>query len=479
MFEVNTGFPEGFLWGGAIAANQADGGFGEGGKGASIADFHPYRNVLNRDDRKEDAAIRNDEDSLRIDPKLYYPKQHGIDFYHRFEEDLAMMGEMGLKCFRTSFDWSRIYPNGDEETPNEEGLQYYDRLIAAIRRNGMEPIMTLSHYEMPVHLVKAYGGWMNRKVVDFFARYCDTLFARYHDQVKYWIVFNQINMTTFNSLGILGSKTDCFEEAVYQGVHHQFIASALAKKIARRYSDRVMVGTMLSDKIAHPATCKPEDVLFNLRKNQMQFLFPDVQLRGFYPGYAKRYFTEQGFTIVLEEGDEELLRDYTMDFLSTSYYYTKINDAEKNSFAATDKCSNPYLKKSEWGWEIDPLGLRTALNTYNDRYPGIPLLITENGYGAVDVLNEDGSVHDEYRISYLREHIRQMKEAVCDGVNLIAYCLWTPIDIVSCSSAEMKKRYGCIYVDLDDEGHGSGKRYRKDSFYWYKQVIASNGEKLD
>ena len=478
MYQVQHEFPEDFLWGGAIAANQADGGFGEGGKGVSIADLHPYRNIKNRDDRKEDATIRNDESALVIDETLYYPKQKGIDFYHRFDEDLAMMEEIGLKAFRTSFDWSRIYPNGDEEEPNEEGLLYYDRLIASIRAHGMEPFMTISHYELPVELVRRYGGWKNRKLVDFFARYCETLFARYHQDVKYWIVFNQINLLTFNSLGILGNSSDHFEEAVYQGVHHQFLACAMAKKLSRKYKD-IRVGTMLSDKLAYPATCKPEDMLFNQLKNQMQYFFPDVQLRGFYPPYAFRYFEDQGIHLVFEPGDEELLLENTMDFLSASYYYTKINDSEKNTFAPMDKCKNPYLKVSEWGWEIDPVGLRVNLNNYAERYPGVPIYITENGYGAVDVLTEDKKVHDSYRIDYLREHVVQMKAAIRDGVPLKGYLMWTPVDIVSCSSAEMKKRYGLIYVDLDDEGNGSRARYRKDSFFWYKKVIASNGKELD
>ncbi len=477
MDKARNRFPEDFLWGGAIAANQADGGFGEGGKGVSIADLHPYRNIKNRDDRKEDATIRNDASALVIDPALYYPKQHGIDFFHRFDEDLAMMEEMELKAFRTSFDWSRIFPEGDEETPNEEGLAYYDRLIASVRKHGMEPFMTISHYEIPVKLVKNYGGWQNRKLVEFFSRYCKCLFERYHEQVKYWIVFNQINLLTFNSLGILGNQAENFMEAVYQGVHHQFLACANAKRLAGNYKD-IMVGTMLSDKLSYPATCRPEDVLFNHRKNQMQYFFPDVQLRGRYPGYAFRYFEEHGIEIRFENGDEALLRENTMDFLAFSYYYTKINDSEKNTDAPTDKCSNPYLQKSEWGWEIDPIGLRVALNKYTERYPGVPLYITENGLGAMDVLTDDNKIHDDYRVDYLRQHIIQMKEAIGDGVPLKGYLMWSPIDIVSCSSAEMKKRYGLIYVDLDDEGRGSLARYRKDSFYWYHTVIASNGESL-
>lgn len=478
MLKMQHKFPQGFLWGGAIAASQADGGFREDQKGMSIADFHPYRNIKNRDDRKEDSTIRNDENFLVIEPGLYYPKQHGVDFYHRFEEDLGLMEEMGFKAFRTSFDWSRIYPKGDEEKPNEAGLRYYDRLITSIRSHGMEPFMTISHYEMPVHLVKKYGGWLNRSLVDFFAAYCNTLFERYHGQIKYWIVFNQINLTTFNSLGILGNRAKNFMEAEYQGVHHQFLACARAKELAGKYKGQIRVGTMLSDKLAYPATCRPEDMLFNLRKNQMQYFFPDVQLRGSYPAYAFRFFEENHINIHIDPEDERLLRENPMDFLSTSYYYTKINDSLKNTYAPMDKSTNPYLEKTEWGWEIDPIGLRVNLNHYSDRYPGVPIYITENGYGAVDRLEKDGAVHDPYRIDYLRQHVIQMKEAIADGVPLKGYMMWTPMDIVSCSSAEMKKRYGLIYVDQDDEGNGSGQRYRKDSFYWYQKVIESNGEEL-
>ena len=478
MIKVRREFPEDFLWGGAIAANQADGGFGEGGKGMSIADFHPYQDIKNRDDRKEDSTIRNDESVLVTKPGLYYPKRHGIDFYHRFEEDLGLMEEIGLKAFRTSFDWSRIYPYGDDKKPSEAGLEYYDRLIASIRKHGMEPFMTLSHYEMPVNLAVKYGGWMNRRLVGLFSRYCETLFERYHGQVRYWIVFNQINLTTFNSLGILGNRAENFMQAQYQGIHHQFLACARAKELAGRYGGEIQVGTMLSDKLAYPATCRPEDMLFNTRKTQMQYLFPDVQFRGYYPGYAMRFFEDNGISLELGEDDERILRENTMDFLSTSYYYTKVNDVSKNTFEPMDKCSNPYLGKTQWGWEIDPVGLRVNLNNYGDRYPGVPIYITENGCGAVDKLEPDGTVHDPYRIEYLKEHVIQMQEAIADGVPLKGYLMWTPIDIVSCSSAEMKKRYGLIYVDLDDEGNGSGKRYRKDSFYWYKQVIDSNGERL-
>ncbi|MEG0177801.1 glycoside hydrolase family 1 protein [Anaerorhabdus sp.] len=471
------GFPENFMWGGAIAANQAEGAFNEDGKGLCIADLHAFIDKENRDDRKEDSTIDNTVESLKINENYYYPKQNGIDFYHTYKEDIKLFKELGLKCFRTSINWSRIYPNGDDDKPNEAGLLFYDDLIRELILNDIEPIITISHYELPLNLVVKYGGWKSRKLIDYFEKYCDTLFERYHEQVKYWIVFNQINLVTFNSLGIPVDYMDNELQTTFQGIHHQLVAQAIAKKVSLKYSNKLMIGIMLSDKIAYSATCKPEDVLFNTRKNQMQYFFSDVALRGIYPGYAYRYFEDQNIHFEISNEDLELLKKYKMDYLSFSYYYTKINDFTKNGWGATDKSKNPYLKESEWGWEIDPLGLRNCLNVYYDRYQ-CPLMITENGLGAKDVLINN-KVHDQYRIDYLGQHFFQMKEAINDGVNLIGYCLWSPIDIISCSSAEMKKRYGVIYVDQDDLGKGTKQRIKKDSFYWYKEVINTNGKSLE
>lgn len=473
-----SAFPQDFLWGGAIAANQAEGACKEGGKGLSIADLHFYTSEKTYGSMKEDAALKNIKQSLVLDPNKYYPKQSGIDFYHTYKEDLALMQQMGLQCFRTSFNWSRIFPNGDEEQPNEEGLLFYDRLIDEMLALGIEPLMTISHYEMPIHLVSQYGGWANRNLVNFFSRFCEVLFERYYSKVKYWITFNQINLISFNSVGLLRDRYENYQQATYQAIHHQLIAQAMAKKIASQYRSDLMVGTMLSDKIAYPATCKPEDQLFSLRKNQMQYFFSDVSMRGHYPGYAFRFFEENGFQVEFAPEDEQLLRQNPMDYLAFSYYYTKLNDSFKDSFDPTDKSSNPYLRSSDWGWEIDPLGLRIALNNYYDRYE-CPLFITENGLGARDVVEANGAIHDPYRISYINDHLVQIAEAIHDGVEVLGYCLWTPIDIVSCGTAEMSKRYGLIYVDRDDEGHGSGKRLLKDSFFWYKDVIRSNGENLE
>lgn len=472
---MGTSFPDGFYWGGAIASNQADGLY-DVKRGMSIADFTYLKTRKTLDDRAE--FISFSETELSEVEGRNYPKRRGIGFARTFESDLALMAEMGLKAFRTSIDWSYVFPTGTDAEPDPSALEYYDRLIDAIRQHGMEPMLTLSHYEMPSALVVGHDGWHSRETLDGFMRFARCMLDRYHDRVRYWIVFNQINMANFDSLGIPFHRFPGHElEAAYQGIHHQLTACALVKEHARTLDPDLMIGTMLSDKIAHPATCRPEDVLFSLKKNQMQFLFSDVSLRGAYPGSAERYFAEKGFSLERPVSDLAAIRDNTLDFLAFSYYYTKVNDAEKDDDNMFVRSRNPYLSASEWGWEIDPLGLRTAINTYADRYPGVPLIIAENGLGAVDEV-VDGQVHDAYRIDYVRAHLEQIAEALRDGCPVIGYLLWTPIDIISCSSCEMKKRYGCIYVDLDDEGNGTGNRIRKDSFYWYRDVIASNGTGL-
>lgn len=472
---MQTAFPMDFKWGGAVASNQADGLFAVK-RGTSIADYTYLKSRTSADDRAEFTSFSETE--LVDVPGRNYSKRRGIDFAHTFERDLSLMEEMGLKAFRTSVDWSYLFPTGAEREPNCSALEYYDALIDAICRHGMEPILTLSHYEMPSALVRDHDGWHSRDTLESFMRFSRTVLDRYHDRVRYWIVFNQINMANFDSLGIPFHRfADRELNAAYQGIHHQLVACALVKEYARGLDDSLMIGTMLSDKIAHPATCRPEDVLFSLRKNQMQFMFSDVSLRGSYPGYARRYFADKSLELEITDADRAIIQENTLDFLAFSYYYTKVNDSESDDDNMFVRSRNPYLPASAWGWEIDPLGLRTAINTYTDRYPGTPLLIAENGLGAVDEVI-DGKVHDSYRIDYIRAHLEQIAEALRDGCPVIGYLLWSPIDIVSCSSSEMKKRYGCIYVDLDDEGRGSGRRIRKDSFFWYRDVIKGNGASL-
>ncbi|AYK08029.1 glycoside hydrolase family 1 protein [Brevibacillus laterosporus] len=469
-------FPKDFLWGGAVAANQCEGAFGVGGKGFSLADVHRYRSDQDITSHDSDMTLAKVKEAIE-DKVGYYPKRHGIDFYHSYKEDLQLLAEMGFKTFRTSIDWSRIFPNGDDQEPNEEGLAFYDKLIDEIRSLGMEPIITMLHYETPLNITLQYGGWNNRKVIDFFVRYGEVLLDRYKDKVKYWIVINQINLMyheSFNSVAICKDQVDHLDEAKYQAIHNQMVASARIVKKARELSSSLHMGTMLADCTAYPESCHPDDIVLALKRNRLQYYFTDVQFRGEYPGYMRRFFHENDISINEQPEDATILKQNTMDFLAISYYYSSMVSAKRNGMNPIDLSKNPHLKANPWGWAVDPKGLYNALCQYYDRYQ-VPIMIAENGFGMYDKL-EDGMVHDDYRITYLSEHITQVKEAVKDGVEIFAYCAWGPIDIVSCSSAEMEKRYGFIYVDIDNEGNGSRKRIKKDSFYWYKKVIETNGE---
>lgn len=468
-------FPKNFLWGGAVAANQLEGAYLEDDKQLNVTDV--MVGIISNPDLKYDEKTNKWIPDFKED-KVYL-SHDGIDFYHRYKEDLAYMAQMGFKAFRTSISWSRIFPNGDEEKPNEQGLKFYDELIDEILKDGMEPVITMSHYDLPITLVTKYGGFANRKVIDFFVRYAEILLQRYKGKVKYWIIFNQVNLlptVQFGSLGIYEDQAENMEELMYQAVHNQFIAQAKVVQIARTIDSTIKMGTMVADGTMYPATCKPEDVVLTLKKNRMQYFFTDVQLRGTYPKYALRYFLENNINIVFEEGDEKLLKENTMDYMAISYYYSKIVDSTKNSMKPFEGEQNPYLKPTLWEWRADPLGFYNSLSQYWDRYE-IPILIAENGLGAIDKV-ENGKIHDDYRIEYLREHIQQLKECIKDGVEILGYLSWGPIDIVSSSSSEMSKRYGYIYVDIDDLGKGTKKRLKKDSFYWYKEVISSNGESL-
>ena len=432
---------------------------------------------MNRE--KLDFAL-NDKEGL-------YPKRWGSDFYHHYKEDIALMAEMGFKTHRMSIAWSRIFPKGDETVPNEEGLAFYDAVFDELNKNGIEPLVTLSHYEFPIHLVTEYGGWKNRKIVDFFVHYAETVFDRYKGKVKYWLTFNEINilgMTGYLSGGLLFEDGKLDLEEMYQAVHHQFIASSLATKRAHEIDSNNKVGMMLARMESYPATCHPDDVMEAIKKDHENLFFADVQIRGKYPTYMTRFFKENNINLIIEEGDKEILEKYPVEFMSFSYYMSSITRSPKNQ---TDEQktggnlilgeANPYLEASDWGWQIDPVGLRVTLNKLYDRYQ-IPLFIVENGLGAIDKLEEDGSVHDSYRIDYLQKHIEQMYEAIEDGVELMGYTMWGCIDLISASTSEMSKRYGFVYVDADDQGNGSFDRYKKDSFYWYKDVIANQARNI-
>lgn len=481
MRKIRTEFPENFLWGGAVAACQAEGAYDKDGRGLSTSDVHMYSKNLNRSNVvKEGGGTRDEILSYIKDEKNYYPKRYGIDFYHTYKEDLALLAEMGFRAFRTSISWSRIFPKGDETEPNEKGLVFYDKLIDEIIKKGMEPVITISHYDMPLNLVLEYGGFANRKLVDFFVRYAAVILDRYKDKVKYWIVFNQINLLQFcswGSIGLLDDYADDLEQVKFQAVHHQFVANALVYEYGKKIKPEMQIGTMVADCTYYPNTCNPEDVVLTMKRNRMQYFYTDVQLRGEYPVYALRFFEENGWDIKMEDGDEALIKRNKQDFLAISYYSSKVIDAGCCGMNPRDAIQNPYLKPTPWEWRMDPLGLYNCLSQYWDRYQ-VPVMIAENGFGAIDTVEEDGAIHDDYRIDYYRQHLLQVKECIKDGVDVFGYLAWGPIDIVSSSTAEMSKRYGFIYVDQDDEGNGSGLRRKKDSFYWYQKVIDSNGKCL-
>ena len=476
-------FPEGFLWGGAFAANQVEGGAREGGKGLSTADVFP------RGDRKKGGVFDRTYDQIlqaAADPEdLKYPKRRGIDFYHRYREDIALFREMGFKALRFSISWSRIFPDGDEERPNEEGLAFYRSMICELKKNGIEPIVTLSHFEMPLHLCLKYNGWTDRRLIAYFVRFAETVFEAFHEEVKYWITFNEIDATVHIPLtgaGIIREKTENMEKACYQALHYQFVASAAVTKLAHEKYPGLQIGCMTTKNLKYPATCKPEDCMQWLKETAEDGFYTDVQVFGEYPYGIRNKWKKKGLEPEMKPEDAALLKENTVDFVSFSYYASLVvseEGAKKEKVSANLLVGekNPYLKQTPWGWQIDPVGLRFSLNQLYDRYR-LPLFVAENGMGTLDQLEEE-TVCDDYRISYIREHIREMEKAIEDGVEVLGYTYWGCIDCISASTSEMSKRYGFIYVDQDDEGKGTLKRYKKKSFDWYKKVIASNGEDLE
>lgn len=469
-----------FLWGGATAANQCEGGYLEGGKGLGSVDVIPAGELR----RKVADGIY---DYHNLPEGTYYPSHIAIDMYHHWKEDIALMAEMGFKCYRFSFSWSRIFPNGDDERPNEEGLRFYEQMIDEMLSYNIEPVVTICHFDMPLALCEKYGAWRSRKVIDAYLRYCDVIFRRFNGKVKYWMTFNEINMLMhmpFMGAGIRFFEGEDHNQVLYQAAHNELVASALATKLAKEINPQNQIGCMLAGAQYYPYSCKPEDVMDAIEKNRSHFFFIDVQSRGYYPSYALREIERLGVKIEMEDSDEKILRENTVDFIAFSYYSSRLTSADPNVGENTAgnvfaSLKNPYLKASEWGWQIDPLGLRITMNALYERYQK-PLFIVENGLGARDVVEDDGTIHDDYRIAYIKSHIEALKNAVeIDGVDLMGYTPWGWIDLVSASSGQMSKRYGFVYVDMDDEGNGSKDRLRKKSFYWYKKVIQTNGEELD
>ncbi|MBV7275884.1 glycoside hydrolase family 1 protein [Clostridium sp. PL3] len=465
-------FPENFLWGGATAANQFEGAYNEDGKGLSTQDIAP-KGIMGP------VTAEPTEDNMKL---------IGIDFYHRYKEDIKLFAEMGFKVFRLSIAWSRIFPNGDDKEPNEKGLQFYDNVFDELAKYGIEPLVTISHYETPLALAKNYDGWVNRKLIGFFENYVRTIFTRYKDKVKYWLTFNEINSAThepYMSAGIWTPKENLSKQDLYQAMHHELVASSLAVKIGHETNPEFKIGCMILGVPNYPLTSKPSDVLKAMEQDRQNLFFGDVHARGEYPRYMNRFFKENNIEIKMEPGDKEILK-HTVDFISFSYYMSACATADpekgvKGRGNLIGGVSNPYLEASDWGWQIDPEGLRYILNVFYDRYQK-PLFIVENGLGAVDELitdeNGNKTVNDDYRINYLNDHLVQVAEAIEDGVDLMGYTTWGCIDLVSASTAELKKRYGFIYVDRHDDGSGTLERYKKKSFNWYKEVIATNGASL-
>ncbi|CAO1611512.1 aryl-phospho-beta-D-glucosidase [Brochothrix thermosphacta] len=473
------GLSKGFLWGGATAANQSEGGVLEGGRKLANVDVLPTG-----PDRKKIAA--GNMKMSEWDEQHYYPAKEAIDMYHRYMEDIQLFAEMGFKVYRMSLSWSRIYPNGDDLEPNEEGLLFYEKIFKELKKHNIEPLVTIAHFDIPLHLIKTYDSWRNRQMITFYTRYAETVIRRYKGLVHYWLTINEINILLhqpFIGGGLVFEEGENREEVKYQAAHHQLVASALATKLAHDIDPTNQVGCMLAGGNSYPYTCRPEDYQEAIKRDREGYFFIDVQARGKYPNYALKKFEREGLTIMMEDDDHEILDSAPVDFVSFSYYSSRTVSAHPEDYEHTTgnvfgTIKNPHLPSTEWGWQVDPLGLRNSLNQMYDRYQK-PLFIVENGLGAVDVPDENGYVNDEYRIDYLRQHIQAFKDAVeIDGIELLGYTTWGCVDLIAASTGQMSKRYGFVYVDRDDEGNGTLERFKKKSFYWYQQVIETNGEDL-
>ena len=471
-------FPKDFLWGGATAANQCEGAYAQDGKGLSTADVM----LAEKSDDYSFSRGNPRDVTKQIEDGIYYPSHIAIDHYHHMEEDVKLFAEMGFKCYRFSIAWSRIFPQGNEEAPNEEGLKFYDRLIELLLTHHIEPLVTMSHFETPLGLLK-YGSWENRKTVDFFSRYAKVLLERYKGKVRYWLTFNEINAMSLQPW--MAGGIDSPDEAVrMRAAYHQLLASAKAVDMAHKIDPENKVGMMYSGHFAYPNSPDPKDVQGTFDFMHKMLFYCDVQCRGYYPSYKRKELEREQIELPIKPGDKEIFRAGKVDFLSFSYYLTHVTGkdtrgAVRGLNGIDTGYKNPYLKESEWGWPVNPMGLRHILNFFWERYQ-IPLMVVENGLGAIDIVEEDGSIHDDYRIQYLKEHIREMKKAIeMDGVEVMGYTSWGCIDLIAASTGQMSKRYGFIHVDLDDEGNGTLKRRKKDSFWWYKKLIETDGESLE
>lgn len=480
-------FPKNFLWGGAVAANQCEGAWNVDGKGLSVQDVQAFKPHVDQKNLKAHVTVSKDGilAAMKDPDTTFYPKRHGIDFYHRYEQDLDLFAEMGFKILRVSIAWTRLYPTGRELTPNPEGVAFYHRLFSAMQKRGIEPLITLAHYEMPLSLALEGNGWVSRDVIELFVRFCRTCFAEYGRYCRYWISFNEIDSCIrhpFTTAGIIPELCENGElAACYQALHHQFVASALVTKDLHEMVPGALMGCMLTKLTVYPYTCAPADALATQKRNLENLSYTDIQVFGEYPKLILRDLEKRGITIAMEPGDTEILKAHTVDYVTFSYYMSMTESVDPNAPRTPGNTvlgvKNPYLESSEWGWQTDPIGLRYSLIEMYDRYKK-PIFVVENGMGARDTAEADGSIHDSYRIEYFRRHFIEMGKAIDDGVEMLGYTSWGPIDIISASGNQMSKRYGFIYVDQDDYGNGTLERSRKDSFYWYKEVIATNGENL-
>lgn len=480
-------FPKNFLWGGATSSTQFEGGYREDGRGLSQFDFARFIPKEKRGDNWMTMEITPEryEEARKNSEIGYFPYRKGSDFRHRYKEDIALLAEMGFKTFRMSISWCRLFPTGLETEPNPEGIKFYHDVFAECHKYGIEPLVTMIHYEVPIELVERFNGWESPELIDLFCRFSKTLINEYKNEVKYWITFNEINMALCSPWvggGALAARSaHNRRELAHQMMHHMFIASAITTAYAHETAPQCLVGGMINRQECYPYTCSPEDVAIALLEDQLNLYPLDVMARGAYPKRTLRYFKDAGISIDFVDGYADILKEGTVDFLSFSYYLSYVVSAEdgkrEEPGELLKKLTNPYIPTNDWGWGIDPEGLRTTLNRMYDKYQ-MPIFIVENGLGAADMLESDGTIHDSYRIDYLRGHIKAIREAVLDGVDVMGYTAWGCIDLPSNSLAEMSKRYGFVYVDADDYGNGTYNRYRKDSFYWYKKVIASNGEDL-
>lgn len=469
------------LFGGATASSQYEGSYNIGGKGMDTQDCRPY---LPRTSNATTATRLLTKSSIEEakDPnsKLVFPFRTASKGYEFWEEDIDLLIELGIDIYRLSISWARLYPNGDELTPNEEGIAYYKKVIMKAHNAGMKIFLTMTHYAVPLYLVEEYGGWTNRSLIEFYVRYAKTIFEEFGDYIDYYLPFNEINagyFSPFNGVALVREEDSDYDQSlVFASLHHQFVASAYVIELGKKMV-KGEFGCMIACFCYYPYSCSPEDNLkLVLEENMNQWYCSDILSRGVYPGYAQKFFSDRNISFEITESDKKILKDNTCDFVSISYYQSCVISTEEKEKTAGNlviSTKNPYLEATEWGWQIDPIGLRTSLHRVYDRYQK-PVFVSEGGLGNRDVLESDGSIHDQYRIKYLQEHFDQVKLAQEDGVDVLGYIVWGIIDIVSAGSCEMEKRYGVIYVDADNEGNGSFKRIKKDSFTWYQKFLKEN-----